>query len=67
MYKLKYFSDFHQDYFFIGQYVYDINKKQYGQIMAIESLFDSEDFFIKIAFKNKLYLYPINKLDMLKI
>ena len=67
MYKITLFSNFHKDYLYVGQFVYDINKKKYGQIIRIKSYLDSPEYFIKIGFKNKLYSYPLNQLHLLKL
>ena len=67
MYKITLFSNFHKDYLYVGQFVYDINKKKYGQIIRIESEFDSEIFFVKVGYGHDLYCYSISDLNRLKI
>jgi hypothetical protein len=61
------YSDFHQEYLYIGQFVYDINKKKYGQIIRMDSKSDLDIFYIQVGYGSKLHYYKISDLDQLQI
>ena len=67
MIKAILYSKFHNAYIITGQYVYDTISKKIGQVIRIESKFNSPNFFINVSYNKKLKKYSIQDLYMLEL